>query len=173
MINKYIFFYKLFFIKFFYKKLYKFSLPLPKNNYKPHYYYNTILSKFISNKTFKKLNFLLESILILNKNILILDSNYNYNYLPLSNQLIFTRSKKKFYKLLKYFDISILLYLDLKKKDFFFKKYYKSTLITIVGNNDFFSKKIDLSLNLPNANIYNYMIYIHIMTIYLKIKNKY
>ena len=61
----------------------------------------------MQDKVNKLLNFLLHTF-SLKKNLIFVDYDINYNYLPISNSLLFSRSKKNLHKLIKYFDISII-----------------------------------------------------------------
>jgi hypothetical protein len=100
-----------------------------------------------------------------------MDYNHNYNYLPLNNSILFSRSTKKLPKIIKYFNIGVILYFDLKNKKFIFKKVSNQKIINISLTNLTTSKKFDLSLNFCDTKISNYMIYLLILNTYLKVKN--
>ena len=172
-INKYIFLYKLFFFKILKSNSLKLKIALPTNKIPSKFNYSFIKNFIYIPKSFYHISNVLQKFFLLNKNVLFVDYNYNYNYLPITNNFIFKRSKKDFYKLLKYFNVGIVIYLDIKKKDFFLKKIFNNSIINICGSDDFFSKKVDFNLNLPNNLVYNYILYIIIMDIFLKTKNKY
>jgi hypothetical protein len=100
------------------------------------------------------------------------DYNYNYNYLPIENVLIFNRSTKTLNKLIKYFNIVSIIYFDINKKTFIFKKLTRLKLVNVSVTDTSLIKNFDFSLNVKNNNINKYLIYIYIMNIYNKIKNK-
>ena len=100
-----------------------------------------------------------------------IDFNNNYNYLPIKNKEIFSRSNKKFNKTLNYFKVSVLLFLNLNKKKFIFKKLQRNKVINITLGHGMNSNKFDLSLNLQNTKIIHYIIYLCVMDIYLNTKN--
>lgn len=124
----------------------------------------------MQDKVNKLLNFLLHTF-SLKKNLIFVDYDINYNYLPISNSLLFSRSKKNLHKLIKYFDISIIIFFNTNSKLFTVKNLLKLKLINISSNNTFLEKNVDFCLNIPNNYIYNYIIYILVIKLYLKIKN--
>ena len=124
----------------------------------------------MQDKVNKLLNFLLHTF-SLKKNLIFVDYDINYNYLPISNSLLFSRSKKNLHKLIKYFDISIIIFFNTNSKLFTVKSLLKLRLINISSNNTFLHKNVDFCLNIPNNYIYNYIIYILVIKLYLKIKN--
>lgn len=107
----------------------------------------------------------------LNKNILFVDYEYNYNYLPVNNSDIFSRSYKNIHKIVKFFNISTIIYLNLNKKKFSFKKLHNTKLINVSLSASNISNKFDISLNLPNNPINQYLMYMYVLSIYLKVKN--
>lgn len=134
---------------------------------------NTVFffSYFNNNPDFKKITNLVSNLLFLNKNVLFIDNNINYNYLPIDNNILFSRSYKKLYKIIRYFNIAVIFYVDLKKKKFVFKKLYNCNLINISISNKFISKKFDLNLGFINNYIHTYLFYLVILNLYLKIKS--
>jgi hypothetical protein len=130
------------------------------------------LFTFTINNNFYKLIALFQNIFSINKNILFVDYYYNFNYLPITNQILFSRSSKYFNKFLKYFDVSVVLFLNLKKKKFIFKKLFSNKVINISSDKNTFSKKFDLYLHIPKTELTNYILYLSIMNIYLIVKNK-
>lgn len=131
----------------------------------------TRFNVFITNNKIKKLLYLISTIFYLNKNILFVDYDINYNYLPINNTLIFDRSFNRLSKVIKYFNISAIFYLNLKKKKFIFKKLHNCNLINISLSDELVSKKFDLNFPLTNNNLYVYLLYLYILKMYLKIKN--
>jgi hypothetical protein len=100
------------------------------------------------------------------------DFNFNFNYLPVTNKTLFSRSSKRFNKFLKFFNVSLVLFLNLNKKKFIFKKLFSNKVVNISIDKNTFSKKFDLNLSLPQNKITHYILYISIMNIYLAVKNK-
>lgn len=131
----------------------------------------SFFDKIISRYNFKKIIFLISNLLSTGSNLLFVDFETNYNYLPISNNLLFSRSFLKLTKLIKYFDIAAIFFINLKKKKFVFKKLYNSKLINISLSNSLIKNKFDLSLNFVNK-LEVYMFYLFVMGIYLKVKNK-
>lgn len=131
-----------------------------------------MLFRFLINNSFKKLISCLEKVFILNRNVLFVDFNFNFNYLPITNKTLFSRSTKRFNKFLKFFNVSVVLFLNLNKKKFIFKKLFSSKVINISFDISTFSKKFDLNLPLPKNKLTHYILYLCIMNIYLIVKNK-
>lgn len=100
-----------------------------------------------------------------------MDYNYNYNYLPLNNDLIFSRSKKNLHKLVKYFNVGVIVFFNTNSKLFTIKSLLKLKLINISSSNFFLHKNIDMNLDLPKNDTYNYIMYILIIKLYIKSKN--
>jgi hypothetical protein len=134
--------------------------------------YNFLYSNnfFFKNKV-KKILYLASTLFVLNKNILFIDSNINYNYLPIDNTLIFDRSFNKLTKVIKYFNVAAIFYLNLKKKKFIFKKLYNCNLINISLSSELVSKKFDLNISFGKNNLYVYLFYLSALKTYIKIKN--
>ena len=114
----------------------------------------------------------LESLFYTNSNLIFIDYNYNYNYLPLNNKIIFNRSSKELYKTINYFDIKSIVFFNINGKNFILKKLLKLNLINISISKKTETKKTDFCLNLPQIELYNYITYLLIISIYLKCKNK-
>ena len=134
--------------------------------------YNFLYSNnfFFKNKV-KKILYLASTLFVLNKNILFIDSNINYNYLPIDNTLIFDRSFNKLTRVIKYFNVAAIFYLNLKKKKFIFKKLYNCNLINISLSSELVSKKFDLNISFGKNNLYVYLFYLSALKTYIKIKN--
>lgn len=159
--------------KMFEKK--KFLLDFIKNDFsiKNEKFYTSTLcfNYFNKNSNLKQLTYVVSNLFFLHKNVLFVDYNVNYNYLPITNNLLFSRSFKKLSKLIRYFDIAVIFYVDLSKKKFIFKKLYNCNVINVSLTNNFVSKKFDLNLNFINNYVYTYLFYLIVMDLYLKIKN--
>ena len=121
--------------------------------------------------SFSKLFGLINTLFSNNKNIIIIDYNYNYNYLPLSNKNLLGRSEKNLQKLLTYFNIGSVIFLNLNKKLSLFKKLFKFRLINVSLNTELVSSNFDIHIDLPNTPITHYLVYTFILNTYLKIKN--
>ena len=128
-------------------------------------------SFFNKTSNFRKIIYLLSNLFFINKNIIFIDINVNYNYLPISNTLLFNRSFKGLNKFIKYFNVVMVFYLDLNKKKFIFKKLYNHNLINISVSDKFSKNKFDLSLNFIKNQLDSYLFYLYVMNLYLKIKN--
>jgi hypothetical protein len=114
---------------------------------------------------------ILYTIFKVNGNIIFVDFNFNFNYLPLQNYNFFCRSKKKLQKILNYFDVRAIIYFNLNKKQFILKNLYKHKMINISCNANLIPKNFDLSLKIPNTYINHYLTYIYILSFFLNIKN--
>jgi hypothetical protein len=136
--------------------------------------YNVLDSYFVQvfdKLIFKKLIFLITNLFSFNKNLLFVDIESNYNYLPIDNNILFSRSSSKLHKVIKYFNIAAIVYINLKKKKFIFKKLYNSNLISISLSNTLIKNKFDLNLS-TNNKIILYMFYLIVLNLYIKVKNK-
>lgn len=138
------------------------------SNYNFLYFNDTSLRTKI-----KKLLYLVSTLFSLHKNILFVDSDINYNYLPINNDLIFDRSFKGLSKIVKYFDVTAILYLNLKKKKFIFKKLHSCNLINISLSDCLVSKKFDLNFSFGKNNLYMYLFYLSLLKTYIEIKNNF
>lgn len=67
--------------------------------------------------------------------------------------------------------MSVILFLNLNKKKFIFKKLQNHETINIALEGGMYQHKFDLCLNIQNTKIINYMLYIYVMGIYLNVKN--
>jgi hypothetical protein len=106
----------------------------------------------------------------LNKNIIFIDCNYNYNYLPLTHKGLTKNSKKAIYRYIKYFNIGSALFFDLKSKKSLEDRFIGFGLINIsTGVNTRIS---ELNLRIPNVPLFHYIVTMHVHGIYLKIKKK-
>lgn len=132
---------------------------------------SSLFISFDTKHDFKKILVIVSKLFYLNKNILFVDKNTNYNYLPVNNELIFNRTSNNLNKIVKYFNIALIFYLDLKKKKFIFKKLYACNLINVSVSPKLIKNKFDLNLNCINNPIYMYLLYILVINTYLKIKN--
>lgn len=126
---------------------------------------------FLTSKTTKFIN-LLQVVFSLKKNILFVDYDFNFNYLPITNSSLFSRSSKNFNKYLKFFDINVILFINLKKKKYIFKKLFSKKTINISAGYHTHTDKFDLSLNLSENKVTHYILYILILKTYLLVKNK-
>lgn len=173
--NLYTYIYFFFFKKretktIFYKLNLSFSNSFGKNIIKPVFSNNTFFFIFTSKLT--KLISILQNIFCLNKNVLFIDYDFNFNYLPILNSDLFSRSSYILNKYVKFFDIGAILFLNLKKKKFIFKKLFsKKTINVSVGYNTHPSK-FDLSLTLPQNRVTHYLLYLFVMNVYISVKNK-
>lgn len=118
----------------------------------------------------KRLLLLVSNLLTLNKNILFVDSDTNYNYLPIDNSFIFNRCKNKLTKLIKYFNIVLVFYLNLKKKKFIFKQLYNCKTINVCLADQFSPKKFDMSFSVGKNDLYMYIFYLLIVKSYTTLK---
>ena len=147
-----------------------FSKNIPNNDQRNYFISHTPFKFLFKNKFFKFIK-LLCSIFEQNKNILLVDYNYNYNYLPIKNSNLFSRSNKNLSKYFNYFNISIILFLNLNKKKFIFKKLQNHKTINVTLGYGMYSNKFDLCLDVQNTKIIHYIVYIYIIGIYLNVKN--
>ena len=116
-----------------------------------------------------KLRMLLQCVFLNNKNILFLSDHFNFNYLPIDNKKILKRSAKSFKKIIKYFNVSVVIFIDLKKSIFFYKILQKYKIINITVGKSFC--RSDFFIKLENNDISKYLFYLFILHFYLKIKN--
>lgn len=140
-------------------------------NHKPIFYPKHNVLNFFNQNKFNNLFITLYNTFSLNKNILFIDYGYNYNYLPVTNKELFSRSYKNVYKIIKFFNISVVIYLSLNKKNFSFKKLHNLKLVNVSLSASNISNKFDISLDLPNNLITQYLVHLYVLSIYLKVKN--
>ncbi len=138
---------------------------------KPINFNNLTLFKLFDVYIFKKLMFLLTNLFHNNNNVLFVDIDTNYNYLPVSNNILFNRSFSKLYKIIKYFKVGLVFYINLKKKKFIFKKIYNSNVINVSLSDDFIKNKFDLGFNIKSP-VGLYVFYLFVLNIYIKVNNK-
>jgi hypothetical protein len=135
---------------------------------------NVFLLKFFpKNKLLFLINFL-SSIFTTNTNILFVDYNINYNYLPLHNDIIFNRSNTKLPKLIKYYNVSLIFYFNLNAKKYILKKLRSLNVVHVSVSDKLLLKKFDFGFNLLNQNeFYSYLVYLLVLKTYLSVKNKF
>ena len=137
----------------------KLKLYFIKNNFNfINIFYSKKYNYIFENIFLKNILLLLSNLFFFKINFLLLDSNYNYNYLPVSN---FYLKKSFFYKTIKYFNIKVLFFFDIKPR--ILKNFLDFNLMNISISNrnsnfDFFSK-------FKNIKLFHYIIYIFILKI--------
>lgn len=104
-------------------------------------------------------------------NVIFMDFNLNFNYLPITNIELLSRSKKNLQKFLNFFNVRVVIFFDLKKKNFLIKRLAKFKLINVAVSNNLINNNFDVFLNLPNTHLTHYIIYLHVLNLYLKLKN--
>jgi hypothetical protein len=155
------------------KKFIKTYLNRYQSNYITNASYNIPKNNFdiFFKSSFFKLTNLLYTLFTNNKNVVFVDYNYNYNYLPILNLNIFNRSSKYLQKLLTYFNVGAVIFLNLNNKKFIVKKIHKIGLINISLDLKLFNKNFDLYVNIPNTPLTHYLIYVYILNLYIKTKS--
>lgn len=126
---------------------------------------------FILGNKLQKFTKIINTVFRLNKNVVLVDYDYNYNYLPIQNNDLFSRSAKNFNKCISYFNVSAVIFLNINKKNFILKKLYTLKTINVAIDSSLSSNKFDLALQIQNTKITRYLIYIHVLNIYLNVKN--
>jgi hypothetical protein len=114
---------------------------------------------------------LFSNIFFLKKNCLFINRTDNLNYLPVPNSVLFSRNSKYLRKVIKFFDVNTLVFLDTGKESFTFSRLTSFKLINVSSSTSLVNTAVDLNLCLPNTTFYNYLTYIVIMDLYLKTKN--
>ena len=118
-----------------------------------------------------KLTTTLVRLLSFNVNILFVDISQNYNYLPISHSDILSRSKKNFRTLIKFFNIGIVLFLNVGDKIFLVKKFNDLGIISISSNGTKKNTLFDYTINLTHNNpLHYYIVYLYTVNILLKFK---
>lgn len=180
MINSFYFFFKTYFLKKFFN-FNKFKkqihlLAFSKNDF------NTTNNLVLTNQNFiyftnfrlrgdiKKLLYIISSLLVLGKNILFIDNDINYNYLPINNSFIFNRRTNRLTKFIKYFDITMVFYLNLKKKKFVFKKLFNCRTINVCLSTQLLPKKFDMTFSVGKNDFYMYIFYLLVVKSYIALK---
>lgn len=116
------------------------------------------------------LNFFIK-LINLNKNIIFIDCNYNYNYLPIENKMLFSRSSVNLIKTFKYFNVAAVVFFNLSNKNYIFRKILNLNCINISFSSIHISDKLDINLNSGNSDILNYLFYVKFIQIYTSLKN--
>jgi len=174
-----LFFFKVYHNYFFKQKpYYKNIVSLPKNPpniKKKNYTFNSGFLLYFFDRnilTFFKDTFY--KILLLGKNVLFINDNtFDVNYLPINNIKTFSgrRCVKKLHKMLKYFNVSVIFFLNLPSKESFLKKFYNCNCLLVTGNKNItFNKFFDYSFDLPNTPLSNYIFYLFVLRFYLQFK---
>lgn len=164
---------KIYFSFFFFKQSpnYFFNKQLKKNSFNFFFKnsFNIFFFRILKTKAFVSLGIILSNLFKLHKNVLFLDFHENFNYLPFCNNTLFNRSLNNFFKKLIFYNISLVFFFKLKKKSFFLRRYHKDVISVGVSKN-YFDKKLDIVLDLPDTDIYHYCIYLYTMNLYLLYK---
>ena len=139
-----------------------FKVPFLKNNF-----HTGTINKFncfsfiFPNKVLKNMTLLLSKLLFSGVNFLVLDNDYNYNYLPTNNTY---SSNKLLYKTINYFNIRVLFFLNLKPGTI--KKFSNLNLLNITLTNNYNLNNVGFSSKFKNLRIFHYMLYIYILGVY-------
>jgi hypothetical protein len=118
-----------------------------------------------------KLTKVLNTLFKLNKNVILVDYDYNYNYLPVQNNDLFSRSSKNFNKCIRFFNVSAVLFFNLKNKNFILKKLFTNKTINISISSNTNLNKFDIGLKLQNTKVIHYIVYVYLLNMYLSVKN--
>lgn len=105
-------------------------------------------------------------------NLLFVDHKCNFNYIPVTNKTVFSRSLKDLYKYIKMFNINVVLLMDAKKKKIIFRRLTKFNLIHVSSSSELESSNLDLNLKLGNSPVINYILYLSVLNAYLLSKNR-
>lgn len=114
-------------------------------------------------KVLKSILFLLSNLIQSGINFLLLDNNYNYNYLPVVN---FFTNKKNFYKTIKYYNIKVLFFLDLKPRTV--KNFFDLNLLNINTNKKIKNNIMCFYTKNKNLKVLHYIFYIFVLSVYNK-----
>lgn len=117
-----------------------------------------------------KLTKTLVQLLSLNINILFVDISQNYNYIPISQNDILSRSKKNIKKLIKFFNIGAIFFLNIGEKKFLLKKFSNLGIVSISSNPICKNTLFDFTVNIVNNPLHHYIIYLYTINILLKFK---
>lgn len=132
------------------------------------FFKNNFFEKLFKGKL-NKLTLLCTNLFILKKNILFLDYNFNFNYLPIIQKNLIEVTVKNLHKLTKFYNINSIIFFNLNKKKALFKKFFNMNLINISTTHN--QKSFDLNLSISNSPILHYILFIYISQIYLKVSN--
>jgi hypothetical protein len=170
---------KIIFLKFLQKKTFlkRFYLPKPNNDFNITFFKNlsakSFVSNYISTVFLKNIIPLLVSVFCTNGNVIFVDYDNNYNYLPISNSIIFDKSSIDLCKYIKYFNVKLFLFINLGKKNYLLKRLINFNLLNISLNCDTSYTDMELFIKNKNSEIVNYTVYIILINIYIQIKKKY
>jgi hypothetical protein len=114
------------------------------------------------NKIYKNILLLLSNLFKMGINFLILDKDFNFNYLPFNADIL---NKYDVYKTLKHFNVKVIIFLDLKPR--MVKKYLNFNLLNISFTNNINIKYMDFFSKHKNLKIFHYIIYIYLLNLYL------
>ena len=125
---------------------------------------HTTNSYLFSKSTLNSNIALISNLVTLGINFLFLDKDVNYNYLPL-NKLVFSKNIKYggVSKLLKFFDVKVLFFFNVRKKVLKNFLLFKLLNISVLPQ-----KHTDLYLGKKQKQVYFYMLYIFSISIILK-----
>lgn len=176
MYKHFLFFFKVFFFKKYHNKLYFIGYHFKNKkstlecNKLIHFFGRNNLFIYV-NKTFLFFNNFIKNNFSVGYNVLFVDYNYNYNYIPILNRIIFSRSLDDIYKYIKLFNVNVVLLFDVNKKKFVFRKLSKFGLIYISTNSELDNSSLDLNLGLSNSPINNYIVYTLVINSYIHTLN--
>jgi hypothetical protein len=138
------------------------KIAFSKNNFHIFKKFNTIkkVNFFFKNSILKNILLFLSNLFSIGINFLVIDKSHNYNYLPIKNTHL---SGYNIYKTIKYFNVKVLLFLDLKPKQI--KKFICFRLLNIITTKN--SSYVDFFPKIQNIKVFHYIIYIHILNLYI------
>ncbi len=156
----------------------KFKLPFIKNKFFKNkstffnirvFHVNTWYFNFFFNQKLKQICFVVQTILFFNKNILFVDYFNNYNYLPINNSIIFNRSFKFSKRLVKFFNIGLIFFFNVNKKNYPYKQYTQQNTINLSINTILNNNYIDLQYS-SKLYLNYYVIYLIVLKYYIFFK---
>ena len=133
-------------------------------------YFFIFFQKIINTKKIANLNSVLYCLFFENKNVLFISDFVNYNYIPIKNVDVLKRSTKGLVRLFKYFNVGLVIFLNVKKLNFFFKILKKYLIINVVVGASF--KEADFNIDCGSNPIIQYMLYLNTIQVYLECKKK-
>ena len=148
----------------------KLQLPFTQNTFRrgTNYTYNsTLYVGILPQKFLRTVTSLVSQVLAVNHNILFVDTKFNYNYLPLDQEMVLSRSHVMTTKTMAFFNIGLVIFLGLGCKTFIFKKFFGGNTVTLAVNSAVNQKYVDIAFNLPDNDFVNYFIYTSVLTTYM------
>ena len=103
-----------------------------------------------------------------NKGILFIGGDVNFNYLPVPHRFFQKRSPKHFLKMVRFYKVGVIIFLNSKKFKYTYKILRKNKVITVIVGDSHNDSDFFLNITRKSPNLY--ILYFLFLQMYLRYK---